>query len=162
MLGLGYPGGPLVERLSKKGNPKKIRFNCSDTRNPLDFSFSGIKTAVLYYLKKQKTEGRRQKAEEEIADVAAAFQEAVIDTLIRKSLLACEKEKVKRLVIGGGVAVNQRLRQSLVQAAKLRAVECFFPVQEFCLDNAAMVAGLGYQLYRRGHKSDLYLSPDLN
>ncbi len=145
ILGLGYPGGPFIERLSQKGNPKKIIFKCSQTKEPLNFSFSGIKTAVLYYAKKHLGQKKDYRL---TCDIAAAFQEAAIDALIRKSLLACRLKKAKRLVIGGGVAVNNRLRQKFIQKANEEGLKIYFPSRDLCLDNAAMVAGLGYRLFR--------------
>lgn len=167
ILGLGYPGGPAIEKAALRGNPEKIRFNCSGAKNELDFSFSGIKTAVLYHvrdnlsqsnIRKQKTENRRQ----EIADIAASFQESVIDTLVLKSLSACKIKRVNRLVIGGGVAANNRLRDKLSQAARYSGVNCFFPPASLCMDNAAMVAGFGYQLFKKGYSSDLHLTAEFN
>jgi N6-L-threonylcarbamoyladenine synthase len=157
ILGLGYPGGPFIEQLAKKAAAPSIKFNCSDTDRPLDFSFSGIKTAVLYYEKKHslhKDKGR-------VNDIAASFQEAVIDTLIKKSFLACRLKNIKRLVIGGGVAANNRLREKFSEKAKERTLSVYFPVREFCMDNAAMVAGLGYQLFRKGRLSNLDLNASL-
>lgn len=159
ILGLGYPGGPAIERLAQKGNPQKIKFSCSNTRNPLDFSFSGIKTAVLYYLRRNSQYAIRHTP---YADIAASFQETVIETLVEKSLCACKSKKSQRLVIGGGVAVNKRLREKFYQQAKKSRVKVYFPPQELCLDNAAMVAGLGFQLFKKGYRSDLNLSADLN
>lgn len=144
ILGLGYPGGPLIERLAKKGNPKKIKFRCSGTKRPLDFSFSGIKTAVLYYTHNATT-GTNAQRTAQIANIAASFQETVIDTLTRKSLLACNLKRTKYLVIGGGVAANMRLREKFYEQAQRNRIKCYFPFPELCMDNAAMVAGLGYQ-----------------
>ncbi|MFA5157038.1 MAG: tRNA (adenosine(37)-N6)-threonylcarbamoyltransferase complex transferase subunit TsaD [Candidatus Omnitrophota bacterium] len=150
LLGLGYPGGPLIEQLAKKGNPKKIKFRCSGTHGQLDFSFSGIKTAVLYRVKAEKTLSRQT-----VCDIAASFQEAVTDTLVEKSLLACRMKKINRLVIGGGVAANSYLREKFSLHAQSRKVSLHFPSRQLCMDNAAMVAGLGFQLFKRGHKSEL-------
>ena len=156
ILGLGYPGGPLIERLAKQGDSKKIKFRCSGTKQALDFSFSGIKTAVLYLVKdKQLTLSQKR-------DIAASFQETVIDTLIKKALLACKIKKAKRLVVGGGVVANNRLREKFYEAAGEKGIDCFFPQKELCMDNAAMVAGLGYQLFKRGVKSGLDLTAQLN
>lgn len=160
ILGLAYPGGPLIEKLARSGNGQKIKFNCSGTKQPLDFSFSGIKTAVLYYVSRlagssvsQLRNGPTGKlANWQTRDVAASFQETVIDTLIRKSILACKLKKAGRLVIGGGVAANNRLREKFYQAAKKERIVCYFPPQGLCMDNAAMVAGFGYQLYKKGGK----------
>ncbi|MBI5145489.1 MAG: tRNA (adenosine(37)-N6)-threonylcarbamoyltransferase complex transferase subunit TsaD [Candidatus Omnitrophica bacterium] len=161
ILGLGYPGGPFVERMAQKGNPKRIKFSCSETKNPLDFSFSGIKTAVLYQVTKSPPRLRSGQASHQVtskADIAASFQETVIDTLIKKSLLACRLKKSKNLVVGGGVTVNKRLREKFTEAAKREGLKIYFPKNKLCLDNAAMVAGLGYQLFRKGYRS----SQDLN
>lgn len=153
ILGLQYPGGPLIEQLAKKGKGRRIKFNCSGTTGNLDFSFSGIKTAVLYYLQRKDTRSRIQKAE-----IASGFQEAVIDALVKKSLLACRVKKTGRLVVGGGVIANNRLRERLSLAAKEAGISCFFPPEGLCADNAAMAAGFGYQLYRRGFRSGLDLT----
>ncbi|MFH0762992.1 MAG: tRNA (adenosine(37)-N6)-threonylcarbamoyltransferase complex transferase subunit TsaD [Candidatus Omnitrophota bacterium] len=161
ILGLGYPGGPFIERMAKSGNPKKIKFNCSGTKKPLDFSFSGIKTAVLYYVKKHSTEKSNSELRtlnsELICDIAASFQESVIDALIAKSFLACRLKSIGRLVIGGGVAANNRLRLKFHAAAKEQNINCYFPPKGLCTDNAAMVAGLAWRLFKKNHKSDLYL-----
>jgi len=167
ILQLGYPGGPLIERLSKKGNPRSIRFSCSNTEKPLNFSFSGIKTAVLYYVKKNCDLQKKRASNAEFeasstADIAASFQEAVIDTLIKKSLLACKFKKVKRLVVGGGVAANNKLRGIFHQETAKAGIKCYFPPIALCMDNAAMVAGLGYQLFKRGDVSDLGLAAQLD
>lgn len=183
ILGLGYPGGPLIEQIAKKGNPQKIKFNCSDTKEPLDFSFSGIKTAVLYYVRRlagypvSQLAGypvNRKQANvafggtpplgggRQTEDIAASFQEAVLDALVKKSLLACEMKQVNRLVIGGGVAVNNRLREKFFQAGAKKKIMVYFPARQLCMDNAAMVAGLGYRLFKKGHKSDLSLDVGLN
>ena len=158
ILGLGYPGGPLIESLARKAAGAQIKFNCSDTDRPLDFSFSGIKTAVLYYVKKHPLE----KDKRLVNNLAFSFQEAVVDTLIKKSLLACRFKKVSRLVIGGGVAANGRLREKLSQKTKEAGLDVYFPEKEFCMDNAAMVAGLGYRLFRKGRISSLGLSAELD
>ena len=157
ILRLGYPGGPFIERAAKNGNPKKIKFSCSGTKKPLDFSFSGIKTAVLYYVKKHSIQDSRL-----IYDIAASFQETVIDTLLQKALFACELKRTKRLLIGGGVAANSRLRDKFYRQTKACGLDCFFPSREFSLDNAAMIAGLGYYLFKKGYRSDLYLTADSN
>ena len=151
LMGLGYPGGPLIEKIAQAGNKHKIRFACSGTDAELDFSFSGIKTAVLYYLKDKKPGIKLKK------DLAASFQESVINVLVKKSLLACKRKKVKQLLVGGGVAVNNCLRQKFMFSAKAAGVNCFFPEVKLCLDNAAMVAGLGGCLYKRGVRGGLDL-----
>ena len=155
ILGLGYPGGPIIEKWAKRGNPKAIRLKCSNTKRPLDFSFSGIKTAVLYYVKDtfgsrfSVLDSRKKRASSighrasRIADIAASFQETVINTLIEKSFLACSTKCVNQLVIGGGVVCNQRLRQRFREEAKRKKVKLHLAAANLCTDNAAMVAGLG-------------------
>ncbi len=175
ILKLGYPGGPLIEKLAKAGEAKKIKFNCSGTKHALDFSFSGIKTAVLYYVHRLnqqtgKPEGSglpsdrqsHKPTSRQTKDICASFQETVIDTLVKKSILACELKKTGRLLLGGGVVANNRLRDKFTQAAKDYGLKCHFPPKSICMDNAAMVAGLGYQLFKKGRRSDLTLSVDLN
>ena len=157
ILKLGYPGGPIIERLARAGDPKKIKFSCSNSDQPLDFSFSGIKTAVLYYVKKHPTLHSRL-----VRDIAASFQEAAIDALIKKSLLACKLKKANRLAVGGGVAANNRLRERFYSEGGRNGLDIYFPSKELCMDNAAMVAGLGYQLFRKGYRSGLDLNLDLN
>jgi N6-L-threonylcarbamoyladenine synthase len=152
IMGLGYPGGPLIEKMAQAGNRHKIRFACSGTNNELDFSFSGIKTAVLYYLKNKKSGIKLTQ------DLAASFQESAINVLVKKSLLACKRKKVTQLLIGGGVAANQVLRQKFLASAKLAGIDCFFPEINLCMDNAAMIAGFGGCLYKRGARTDLYLN----
>ncbi len=168
ILGLSYPGGPAIERLAKKGNPQKVKFTCSNTKNPLDFSFSGIKTAVLYYVRSTEyaVSGRVRSPSApraaRYADIAASFQYAAIDTLVRKSLLACKLKKVNRLVAGGGVVANNSLREKFYIEAKQKNLEVCFPQKGLCLDNAAMVAGLGYRLFKKGLCSDLDLNVGLS
>jgi len=152
ILGLGYPGGPIIERLAKSGDSKKFRFACSGTVNPLDFSFSGIKTAVLYAVKGKRLTFKEKK------DTAGSFQESAFTALIDKSILACKKKKVLSLVIGGGVAANNRLRFRFAEEAARYGIKCYFPPRSLCMDNAAMVAGLGYQLFKKGLRSDLSLT----
>ncbi len=157
ILGLGFPGGPAIEKWAKRGNGRKINFRCSGTKGEFDFSFSGIKTAVLYLVRNRRLSYRQK------WDIAASFQETVIDTLIKKSLSACELKKAKQLVIGGGVAANHRLRVKFVDAARRQGLDCYFPQPALCTDNAAMVAGLAYPLFKKGftEKLDLTAQADL-
>jgi len=161
ILGLGYPGGPIIDKLAHKGNPKKIKFKCSGTKNPLNFSFSGIKTAVLYYVRQELlNQGQRPSAigHRLICDIAASFQKAAVGALVSKALLACEIKKIHTLVVGGGVAANTGLRERLSREAKIKKIKVYFPPQELCMDNAAMVAGFGYQLFIKGYRSGLDLT----
>jgi N6-L-threonylcarbamoyladenine synthase len=156
IMGLSYPGGPLIEKLAKGGDKYKIKFACSGTSDELDFSFSGIKTAVLYYLKDKKTGAKLNQ------DLAASFQESAINVLIRKSLLACKRKGVAQLLIGGGVVANSCLRQRFTAGSKVAGVNCFFPDINLCMDNAAMVAGLADYLYKQGARSSLYLNTEFS
>ena len=157
ILKLGYPGGPVIEKLGREGDPRKIIFRCSDTGNPLDFSFSGIKTAVLYYAR-DALRGRKKLFPGLTRDIAASFQEAVINTLVTKSLLACRMKKCPRLCVGGGVAANKRLREESLKMSGEGGIDVYFPAKPLCMDNAAMVAGLGYRLFKKGRTSGLDLN----
>ncbi len=169
ILSLGYPGGPLIEKFARKGSSDKIKFNCSDTKNALDFSFSGIKTAVLYYVRRlsgmpvnqPENKQKVKLLDSQISDIAASFQETVVDTLIKKSFLACRINRANKLVIGGGVAANGRLREKFYLLSNEKKLNICFPPKALCMDNAAMVAGLGYQLFKKGYNSDLDLNIDL-
>jgi N6-L-threonylcarbamoyladenine synthase len=139
ILGLGYPGGPIIERMARSGRfLDGTRFSCSGTDKPLDFSYSGIK------------------------DIAFSFQEAAFDVLLKKSILACKNKKTNVLVVGGGVAANNRLRQAFYEEAGNNNINVHFPLLPLCMDNAAMVAGLGYKLFKKGKFSGLNLDADLN
>ena len=161
ILGLSYPGGPLIEKIALRGNPK-MRFSCGNLEKKFDFSFSGIKTAVLYHTKgcalcaMRYAQTTRRKTHQ--ADIAYAFQEAVFDDIAKKSILACVMKKTNSLVVGGGVASNKRLRQKLHHLASLHNIKVYLAKSEYCLDNAAMVAGLGYRLYKKGIISNLTLN----
>jgi N6-L-threonylcarbamoyladenine synthase len=156
ILKLGYPGGPYIEKMAKLGDAKKYPFRCSGTKEALNFSFSGIKTAVLYLVKDKRLNATQKK------DICASFQETVLESLVQKSLLACDQMKTKRLVIGGGVVANTRLREKFNAAASRQEVVCYFPPKELCMDNAAMVAGFGFQLYKKGYICGQDLSAALN
>ncbi len=165
ILDLGYPGGPVIEQLARKGNPKAAGLSCLGGEG-LNFSFSGIKTAVLYKSQKSKSPclpaGRKsQKEKHKItnADMAAGFQEAVVRVLVEKSLQACRKKRLKSLVVGGGVAANNYFRLRMEEEAKKSGVRVWFPAKGLNLDNAAMVAGLGYQLFKKGRRDNYYLTP---
>jgi len=159
LLGLGYPGGPIVEKTARLSTRKNaISFPKSYLgKDSLDFSFSGIKTAVLYYVQKAK------KLDAALtSDICYAFQEAALDVLVDKAVLACKMKNAKRIVIGGGVAANSRLREKLSNAGTLSGVKIYFPKIEYCLDNAAMIGTLGEALYKKGYVSDIYLTAEPN
>lgn len=146
MMGLGYPGGPVIEKLARSGNPKAVAFpRAMLGRDSLDFSFSGLKTAVRNYLEKRKR-GEVAKLPDE--DVAASFQAAVIDVLVKKILLACDQNDLERVVVTGGVASNGALREAVKLAAEQRRMKSYFPKPVYCTDNAAMIACAGYHRYQ--------------
>lgn len=141
ILELGYPGGPVIDKLAKTINTTPIKFTCATLPGTDDFSFSGIKTAVLNYTKAHDASSAHMKAQ-----ICHAFQKSVVNVLTDKSIECCRKLKSKTLVIGGGVAANSNLRTELEKKAKLNKINVYFPPFEFCLDNAAMIAGLGFHL----------------
>ena len=158
-LGLGYPGGPKIDKLAKEGNPKAIVFpKANFHEETLDFSFSGVKSAVLNYLNKCKM----QNIEVNKADVAASFQQAVVDVLKDNVLLTCKKKNVKTIAIAGGVASNSTLRETLTNAASKRGIEVLFPAPILCTDNAAMIASAAYFNFINGKISDLNLNAKPN
>ncbi|MDD5347040.1 MAG: tRNA (adenosine(37)-N6)-threonylcarbamoyltransferase complex transferase subunit TsaD [Candidatus Omnitrophica bacterium] len=141
ILGLGYPGGPAIEQRARSGRPGAVKFRCSNTADPFDFSFSGIKTAVLYHVKRC-----RRLSPKDVADICASFQDACMETLVGKSFCAAAARKTDTIVVGGGVAANETLRRRFMEQAKVAAMRVLFPRREHCMDNAAMVAGLGFWL----------------
>jgi N6-L-threonylcarbamoyladenine synthase len=143
ILGLGYPGGPAIERLAEHGRPQAFSFRCACDGS--DFSFSGIKTAVLYKVKELKrTYGTL--ARDTVADLCASFQEAVVSDLVAKAVGAARKHKAKVLAVGGGVAFNGYLRRRLREAADTAGLSLTIAPRPYCLDNAAMVASLGCRM----------------
>jgi N6-L-threonylcarbamoyladenine synthase len=148
LLGLGYPGGPALSKLADSGDDGRYSLprpmlNSGD----FDFSFSGLKTAVLTLVKKAGIE--------DAPDIAAAFQAAAVDVLVGKSLAACRASGVERLVVAGGVGANRRLRAQLDEKAARRGIAVFYPKLEFCTDNGAMIAFAGAQRMAQGGKTDL-------
>jgi N6-L-threonylcarbamoyladenine synthase len=154
-LGLSYPGGPEIDRLYKIGNPNAIQFpRVYLENNSYDFSFSGLKTAVLNYLNQA-----RQKGEEiRVEDVAASFQQAVIEVLVDKSIRLAKERKTDKIVLAGGVAANQGLRELLSKRGKEENIEIFYPSIKLCTDNAAMIGSAAYFNFINNKVSDLDLS----
>ena len=158
LLGLGYPGGPIIDELSKAGNPKAIRFpRASLGRHSCDFSFSGLKTAVVNYVKLHP--GRVEDYPEVlIRDIVSSFQEAVVEVLVKKTLRSAEQQGLKRIVLSGGVAANRRLRERMKEEAWEGKIKVYVPSPSFCTDNAAMVGVVGYEYLKRGIRSPLTLN----
>jgi N6-L-threonylcarbamoyladenine synthase len=151
MLALGYPGGMVIERLAQQGDPGRIHFTRPlIAKDSFDFSFSGIKTAVGRYLAAHP--GAQAGA---AVDIAAGFQEAVVDVLVFKSIRAAKEKGVRRLALAGGVAANGRLRERLRQEAGRESLDLFLPPVSLCGDNAAMVAAAGYHQLAAGTRSKL-------
>ena len=159
MLGLGYPGGPRVDALAREGNPKAILFPRTMLGDDeFAFSFSGIKTAVLYYLRDNKlrsADGTPAIPPALLADLCASFQASVVDVLVRKTMKAAEKYGVRHIAVGGGVSANSSLRSRMRAAAAAAGCEVFFPKIEYCTDNAAMTSVVGYRKFLRGISSPL-------
>jgi N6-L-threonylcarbamoyladenine synthase len=163
LLGTGYPGGPQIERLARQGSLNRFQLTPGRVKGqPLDFSFSGLKTAVLYAAKGQNARGPLLLDDQEKADLAAAFQEVAFTDLCHKVQLAIEKTGAKSILVGGGVSCNLRLRELLHSVAG--ELPIFWPGPGLSTDNAAMIAGLGYHIYRRqqcGSPFELEASPQL-
>ena len=160
MLGLSYPGGPALDRLAQSGDPSVVRFPRPYlNRGGFDFSFSGIKTSLLYYLRDQQS----RKASTAPAHVAAGYQEAIVDVLVEKSFRAVRRYHVAGLAVVGGVCANSRLRVALRARAEKEGIRLALPRMQFCTDNAAMVAAAGWWAYqqRRWSSWDLDAQPGL-
>lgn len=158
-LGLGYPGGPKIDKLAKEGNPKAITFpKANFHEETLDFSFSGVKSAVLNYLNKCNM----QNIEINKADVAASFQQAVVDVLKDNVLLTCKKKNIDTIAIAGGVASNSTLRETLINEAGKKGIKVLFPTPILCTDNAAMIGSAAYFNFINGKVNDLNLNAKPN
>lgn len=153
-IGLGYPGGPKIEQAAKLGNPNAFKLPHPKISGSYDFSFSGLKTAVLNEINKYKMRGE----EIPVNDVAASFQQTVIETLINHTLLAMEDRGVNKLALCGGVAANLTLKAALREACENKGIEFVTPSPKYCTDNAAMIGVAAYHMYRKADFSDLTLN----
>lgn len=159
-IGLGYPGGPKIDKLSKEGNPEAIVFPKAKIEDgPYDFSFSGVKSAVLNHINRCKMQGEAICE----ADIAASFQKAVVDTLVEKAVKAAKEYKMDKLAIAGGVASNGTLRQEMKNACEKAGLDFYYPSPVYCTDNAAMIGVAAYYEYIKGtrHGLDLNAVPNL-
>ncbi|MGB7293363.1 MAG: tRNA (adenosine(37)-N6)-threonylcarbamoyltransferase complex transferase subunit TsaD [Thermodesulfobacteriota bacterium] len=155
LLGLGYPGGVEIDRISREGDPRSISFpRPFKNASSFDFSFSGIKTSLVYFLKKNPIIDKAR-----LRDICASYQEAIVETLVEKTLSAAELNGIKNVVISGGVASNSRLRELAKERFEQEGLSLFIPSPEYCTDNAAMIGALGYHKSRNGESSSLGLGP---
>ncbi len=182
MLALGYPGGPVIDVLAARGNPKAVRFGEPRMKgNPFDFSFSGIKTAVFYYLRRhpeldaeievrQLALGRGERKAEALGllcstttlDLVASFQNAVINDLVAHTLSAAEQFVARSVLVSGGVAANRELRQRFEEESQKRGLEVYFPSRQLSTDNAAMIAAAAYPKFVAGERADASLNAEAN
>ena len=147
LMGLGYPGGPAIQKAAEGGNPKAIRFPRALLPGTHEFSFSGLKTSVRYALQDANLPP--------LADIAASFQEAVVDVLVRKTIAAARETGVERVLLAGGVAANTRLREKFAEGCEKAGLALFYPPADLCTDNAAMIACAGYWHLINGHQDGL-------
>ncbi|GGE94308.1 tRNA (adenosine(37)-N6)-threonylcarbamoyltransferase complex transferase subunit TsaD [Hymenobacter cavernae] len=158
LLGLPYPGGPHLDKLARSGNPLRFPFPVG-TMAGYDFSFSGLKTAVLYFLR-QQTAKDEQFIQNNLADLCASIQHTIIQTLLRQLIRAAKDQELTQIALAGGVAANSGLRTTLQELATEKGWEVFIPDFEFCTDNAAMVAMTGHFQYEAGDFASQLVSPD--
>ncbi len=168
LLGLGYPGGPVIDRLAKQGNDRAVALpglrlthadrNAPHLKGDLDFSFSGLKTAVLRYVRARTAE--QPLSDQDIADLCASFQRVVVTTLVDRAFEAARRWHAKSIGIAGGVSANSRLRADLKMHGDLREMPTFVPSLQLSTDNAAMIAAAGLRKFRAGHRAALDLNAD--
>jgi N6-L-threonylcarbamoyladenine synthase len=156
-MGLGFPGGPLIDELARTGNPEAVRFpRAMLDSGDYDFSLSGLKTAVIRHVRGERAEGREPAPE----DIAAAFQEAIVEVQVTKAIRAAKELGVPRILLGGGVVANSRLRELIEPAAAKEGIDVRYPSLGLCTDNGAMIAAAGWSRLMRGERSPLDLAAD--
>jgi N6-L-threonylcarbamoyladenine synthase len=156
-LGLGFPGGPAVDQLARHGDPNAIRFpRAMADSGDYDFSLSGLKTAVLRHVKAERDAGRKVDA----ADLAASFQEAIVDVQVSKTMQAVRDRGVESILLGGGVVANSRLRERIEKAGAEAGLRVLIPSMQLCTDNGAMIALAGVWRLERGERSSLGIGAD--
>jgi len=159
LIGLGFPGGPAIDRMAAAGDPQAIAFpRAMAESGDLDFSMSGLKTAVLRHVKRERAAGR----DIDPADLAASFQEAIVDVQVSKTMTAVRQTGVDTVLLGGGVVANSRLRSRMADAGRAAGVRVLAPPPELCTDNAAMIACAGAARWARGERSSLDIGVDPN
>jgi N6-L-threonylcarbamoyladenine synthase len=160
LLGLGYPGGPIIEKIALSGDPQYVQFPRGMIGNgSFDFSFSGLKTAVYYHIEKMKANGNNPLEDEQIqADIAASFQRAAIEMCAKTALRAAKTLRSPRMVLAGGVACNKALRSLMLQLTQEEGIALYIPRPALCTDNAAMIAFAGWRRLNRGERSSLSLN----
>jgi len=159
LLGLGFPGGPALDAMATEGDPRAIRFpRAMEDSGDLDFSMSGLKTAVLRYVRAEQAAGR----DVSFPDVAASFQEAIVDVQVSKTMTAAKDKRVDTVLLGGGVVANTRLRERMTDAGEREGLRVLYPSLDLCTDNAAMIATVGAARLARGERSSLDIAADPN
>ncbi|REJ75758.1 MAG: tRNA (adenosine(37)-N6)-threonylcarbamoyltransferase complex transferase subunit TsaD [Acidobacteria bacterium] len=164
MLGLGYPGGPVIEKIAKQGDPKAIRFPIAKISDGTpDFSFSGLKTAVVNYLRENEIEpiSAGEEPGKDVRDVCASFQDTVVRTLLKNTSKLAKERKPRVLIVAGGVACNEALRTASMRLGEKLGIPVYFPSRHLSTDNAAMIAAAGHFHLMRGERSDAGLKADV-
>ncbi|NOX90435.1 MAG: tRNA (adenosine(37)-N6)-threonylcarbamoyltransferase complex transferase subunit TsaD [Calditrichaeota bacterium] len=155
LLGLGYPGGPMIDKLAKTGDPEFAAFPRAMMKDDkFDFSYSGLKTALLVYLQKMSEEEKKK----HLNDICASYQKAAVEVLVKKTVRAAKKFKAQRVALAGGVAANSLLRTWLGEVCQKEGLELYLPDLKYCTDNAAMIARAGLEYLKRGRRSELTLN----